>query len=772
MKSWSLLIAGALTPFLFVSVMQPPLVLTLMLLVMLLALLVPPARVYCLFPVFFLSTSLAIHERLEQRLPLSKNRMLLTVEGTVSSLPVSDSFRTRFMFEPDGVHARLPAKILVSWFAKRAGSHSAGQAVPEIHAGERWRLQLELRSPRSRVNFHGADTERWYFTDGIGALGYVKPGQNRRLGGPAWNNLNHLRERLLEEIEQTAGHKPSFRILAALAIADRRGLFDSDRKILSATGTGHLLAISGLHIGLAAAMGFYLGRLCLLFFGVGLVQRMAVVTPWATAWLAAIVYAALAGFGVSTQRALIMLSVATLMMLNKRHVHPLLAWMIAMAVVLIMDPFAPMRAGFWFSFVAVLVLLGMFLPRHGPMAAWKRVLLAQFGISLVMAPLGMYWFQQASVPGLLANLVAIPVVSLLIVPMILAGLVFLFMPLPLAGWALNAAGHVSEWLFRYLRWLAHFQPPQLDSTGGPVLFTAVLAMVGAAVVLLPRGAPGRAAGVLLMLPLLWPANPRPVGGDTRIDFLDVGQGLAVLITTGDYQMLYDTGPGNGLDGEAAWDLVDTTLLPAISASGRQPDLVVASHADLDHSGGLTRLQDIYPGSRFLASLPEQRPGIQVCETPEAWRSDDLRFRVLHPSPGLPYLGNDSSCVISVLGARFRLLLSGDVSGVVEQRLVDLGIGPHDILTVPHHGSSSSSSRIFLDAVRPALALIAAGIDNRFDFPRKDVLARYEAINSRTVNTALCGGIRVTVTDRGGWRMESARKRRNSLWRWPADGTCP
>lgn len=776
MKPWGLLIAGAVTPFLFASVMQAQLALALMLLTALLALLVPVVRVYCLFPAFFLLTSLAINERLEQRLPLSKNRLLLTVEGTVSSLPVSDAYSTGFIFEPDKTFALIPPRIRVNWFTPRSGERSGqvmpANVLPEIHAGERWRLKLELRSPRSRVNFHGTDAERWYFTDGIGALGYVQQGENVRLSAPAWFNLQHIREVLLDKLEQTAGHTSSFRILAALAIADRRGLLSSDRKILSATGTGHLLAISGLHIGLAAAMGFYLGRMCLLLFGIGLGQRIAVVAPWSTAWLAALAYTALAGFGVSTQRALIMLTVATLVMLNKRHIHPLLAWMIAMAVVLIFDPFAPMRAGFWFSFVAVLVLLIMFLPRHGNLVFWKRMLLAQFAISLIMAPLGMYWFQQTSVPGLLANLLAIPAVSLVIVPLILISLVFLYLPLPLATWALTAAAHASQWLFHYLEWLAQFQPSQFESTAGPALFSALLAMAGAAIVLLPRGMPGRVSGVLLMLPLLWPQNPRPDTGDSRIDFLDVGQGLAVLLTTEDYQLLYDTGPGNGLQGEDGWDLVGSTIRPVIKASGRQPDLIVVSHADLDHAGGLKNLQGIYTRTRFLASLPERLPGIEPCKSPLSWKANRLEFRVLHPSPGLPYLGNDSSCVISVLGSHFRLLLSGDITHVVEQRLVTLGLGQHEILTVPHHGSSSSSSRFLLEVVRPSWALISSGIDNRFDFPREDVLARYADINSRTVNTALCGAIRITIMAQGGLQLESARNRRKTLWRWPAANACP
>jgi len=519
-------------------------------------------------------------------------------------------------------------------------------------------------------------------------------------------------------------------------------------------------------------MGFYLGRLGLLLLSTGLKQRFAVVLPWLAAWLAALAYSALSGFGVSTQRALIMLTVATVVMLSRRNVHPLLAWLIAMALVLMADPFAPLRAGFWFSFVAVAVLMMLFVPRYGHMPAWRKMLYAQLGISLVMAPLGMYWFQQASLPGLLANLVAIPMVSMLIVPLILIALLVLWLPGPLAGWLLTVAGYAAHWLFLLLDYLSGFQPLVFGSTRVPGLAATMLAMLGAAVIMLPRGVPGRYAGLLLMLPMIFSAGHSLGRTGTQIDFLDVGQGLAVLLSERDYLMVYDTGPGNGVTGEAGWDMVGGTIQPMIKATGKPPDLIVVSHADLDHAGGLARLQASYPDAQFLASLPEKRAGISSCKTPGSWMTENLEFRVLHPSTGLPYLGNDSSCVISVNGPGLSLLLSGDISRVVEQRLVSNGLQQHALLSVPHHGSSTSSSQVLIDAVKPSLVLVSAGADNRFGFPRADVLRRYSQAGIQTLNTAQCGGIRINTDAYGVFRVESARVSRKSIWRWPAIPGCP
>ncbi len=720
----------------------------------------------------FLMTNLWVNHRISQRLPLEESKSSHMMTGVIGSLPESGRNGIRFLFLADENTGDMPSKIYVNWYNSRDGAGGWAPDVPQLRAGERWQLQLLLRAPRGRANFHGMDAERWYFTQGIDALAYVEDGENSRLAGPAWFNLQHWRELVLNRLTGEAEGVPALRILTALAIADRRGLYARDREVLSATGTGHLLAISGLHIGLAAVLGFYVGRLGLLVLFTGLKLRLGVVLPWFTAWLAAFLYSALSGFGVSTQRALIMLTVATVVMLCRRNVHPIQAWLIAMSLVLVADPFAPLRAGFWFSFIAVGVLMMLFVPRHGAIPVWRRLLFAQLGISLVMAPLGMYWFQQTSLPGLLANLVAIPVVSLLIVPLILFALTMLWLPGPLASWALTAAGYAANWLLLVLDFLSGLQPTGFSSTRVIGLAATVLAMLGAVVILLPRGTPGRFAGILLLLPLFLPAGDAPGEKKTQVDFLDVGQGLSVLLTTQNYQLLYDTGPGNGLDGNDGLDMVRGTIQPMIGATGRQPDLIIASHADLDHAGGMARLQSVYPEANYLASLPEIRTGIRPCSAPGTWIGDSLEFRVLHPSTSLPYIGNDSSCVISVNGLGLSLLLSGDISHVVERRLVHEGLARHTILSVPHHGSSTSSSQVLIDTVRPKWALISAANGNRFGFPRPDVLERYAKAHIPTLDTGRCGGIRITTDSTGGLSIESARASHKAIWRWPAIGDCP
>ena len=773
MKIWVLLIMGAVSPFLFSSTLPSGFAFVFLLVTILFGfILAPGLRAFCLLPLFFLLSTLTINHRISDRLPFTATKTSREVVGVIGSLPVSNDNGVRFLFFPVEQETNLPSRIYVNWYRPRHRIGGIKPELPTLRAGERWRLQLGVRAPRGRVNFHGVDTERWYFSQGIGAIAYVQEGDNVRVSEPVWLNLQHWRELVHDKLTETAHGVPAFRILLALAIADRRGLTTRDREVLSATGTGHLLAISGLHIGLAAVLGFYLGKLGLFVFPMHLKQRLAMNLPWLMAWVSALLYAALSGFGVSTQRGLIMLTVATIVMLGRRMVHPFQAWLIAMSLVLIADPFAPLRAGFWFSFIAVAVLMMVFIPRFGSMPTWRRVLLAQFSISLVMAPLGMYWFQQASLPGLLANLVAIPVVSFLIVPLVLLSLALLWLPGPLANVLLLLAAYCADWLVLFLEFMSGLQPQVFSATRAPPLIACFLAMLGAAILLLPRGLAGRYIGALLMIPVLIPFSDSSARSGSQLDFLDVGQGLSVLLSLPDYHMLYDTGPGNGLGGEAGLDMVSGTIQPMIRATGSKPDLIVASHADLDHAGGLASLRSLYPEATYLASLPVPRDGIMACQTPTQWVTGATSFKVLHPSAGLPYLGNDSSCVISVNGPDLSLLLSGDISHVVEKRLVNDGLEKHSILTAPHHGSSTSSSQLLIDSVSPQWVLVSSAAGNRFNFPRIDVLERYTAAHIPTLNTALCGGIRITTDGRGRFSILSARVSRKAIWRWPANPDCP
>jgi competence protein ComEC len=423
--------------------------------------------------------------------------------------------------------------------------------------------------------------------------------------------------------------------------------------------------------------------------------------------------------------------------------------------------------------------------------------MAQGAVMLALLPVSATWFQAFSLVAFVANLVAIPLVSLVVVPLVLAGVavfaldsgvsaVLGLLPVSSSGLALVGAGAVNGvlggltalcWsgagaaamlLLAFLEWLAELQGG-LTVLRAPGLVQAVLALAGAFLLLLPRGLPGRWSGAFLLLPLFLPIGRAPPPGTIELEVLDAGQGTAVLLRTSDHILLYDSGPGDG--GEA--NLVDSVIAPALSRAGvRAPDRIVISHGDLDHAGGLGTLVRLYPGAEYHANLRRPAADIPSCHAGLTWRWDEVDFTVLHPSPSLPYLGNDSSCVVSVEGRGSRVLLAGDISGTVEQRLLAADSRPYAVVLVPHHGSMTSSSTQFVVSVRARAAVATAGLGNRFGFPKAEIRRRYEAAGARFWSTGECGALRLTLHADGRLEARSAKSERAAAWRWPAGTGCP
>ena len=704
--------------------------------------------------------TLNLHLHLADRLDSSLSGSRQIIEGRIGSLPeVHDDF-TRFRFQPvpgQGA-ALLPRSLLTYWY----------RDPPALLPGETWRLELLLKPPWGWVNFHGPDREMWLFAEGIGGLATVRSGERLRPNRHYFSDWNALRQTIRSRLNQSVSNESNRAVVAALAIADRSGLSARQRDTLQHTGTAHLLAISGLHIGLAALCGLWFARLLSLAVPLRWSAGLAYPVTLLASFVLAALYAALAGFGTSTVRALLMLAVAILAMLLRRAIHPGQAILTALALILLFDPLAILSAGFWLSFAAVGVLLLLFSKGHSRDRAWWRQLLrAQAGIMVVMLPLTAWWFQSASISGLIANLLAIPWVSVVVVPSILLGLILLPCSDVLSALAFSAAGGAAGWLLQVLDVLASLPVSSL-ALPRPSVWSLVLATLGALMLLLPRGMRHRWLGVLLLLPL-FAADQAPAEQQIRIDVLDVGQGTAVLVNSSKHLLLYDSGPGDGKN----FDVVDSVIGPAVLRSGHtSPDRILISHNDLDHSGGLNGLRRRYPAAAVYASLPEAVAGIEPCDDTLHWQWDDMAFQVLHPSAYLPYIGNDSSCVLSIKLDRVTIWLPGDISQVIEQRLLSRHAEKLDVLLAPHHGSNTGSSSEFLHVMQPAVAVAAAGLGNRFGFPHPAVQQRYRAAGIPLWSTDSCGALRLFVSAEGDIRGYSARRLRPAPWRWPAGESCP
>jgi competence protein ComEC len=279
--------------------------------------------------------------------------------------------------------------------------------------------------------------------------------------------------------------------------------------------------------------------------------------------------------------------------------------------------------------------------------------------------------------------------------------------------------------------------------------------------LAPRGVPGRLFGAFLLLPLLWPARLALSSGDYRVDVLDVGQGLSVLVRTQHYAMLFDTAARS----RGGFDLGDAVVVPALRAMAvARLDRIIVSHGDMDHAGGLKSVQAAYPEAELLAGEPLRTTG-RHCAERNRWEWDAVQFRLLHPGDHFPELGNESSCVLLIEGRGGRTLLPGDIGQIIEQRLLrDVPDAlSAELLVMPHHGSRNSSAEDFVAAVRPRWAVASAGAGNRFGHPHAEVEARYQEVGTETLRTAVSGRL-VFQFDTAGARLESSDRRDDRrLW---------
>jgi competence protein ComEC len=680
------------------------------------------------------------------------------VSGTVVELPAHEARRTRFLLRVDddaAVPAPLRGRLLqLSWYDEYKAVEPSRRFA--LRAGSRWRFELRLRAPRGLRNPGVFDGEKTALARRVAATGYVRDPQGARMLAQA-RGVDAWREAMSARIAH-AVPLASSRYVRALALGDVRGLDDLDWEALRADGLTHLVAISGFHVGMVAAL------FALLASGLwralpGLARRLP--RPQAAAFaalLGACGYAAVAGFGLPTVRTVLMIAVVVAARSLRRPVRVADALALAAIAMLAVDPLAALTAGFWLSFAGV-AWLAWCLPDAG-----KRIvgdfLSAQGVATLGLLPLTVVLFGQASLAGPLANLVAIPWWSLVVVPLSLLGTALDALHAGAGGWAWRAAAWCFDLAWPLLRWLAE-SPFALWWLPESRWFALPLALLGAFWCLLPRGMPGRWPALLLWLPLLWPSRDLPAKGDAELVVLDVGQGLSVLVRTAGHALLYDMGPAQP-DGFDAGERID---VPALHALGvRRLDAAVVSHGDNDHAGGFAAVQRAFPMPVAFSPEGSPVPGTTPCRAGMQWRWDGVRFRFLHPPVYFPYLDNESSCVLRIEAAHGAALLTGDIGQVVERDLVrrDVAALRADVVLVAHHGSDESSDPAFIEATGAKLALVSAGHGNRFGHPRPEVVERWERAGARVVDTLDAGALRVRL-QAGGAALEARRRSQPRPW---------
>ncbi len=732
---------------------------------LLLAWLRTPARPMALFACGFLWALLRTQYLLVSVLPESLEGQVLVVDGRVAGLPSSDARRLRFDFQisaarRDGRPLGFRGRVRLSWY----------EGAPMVLPGERWQLAVRLKRPRGRVNPGGMDYERWLFQRGFTATGYVLSAAGNRLSGAdGATGLNGLRYRLSSAIGSYLAGQPAAAIVTALAVGDRSAMTRAQWQTLRATGTSHLMAISGLHVGLAAGLAWFLVIRLWSAAGIPLLWLAAPRAAAVAALLAGLVYAGLAGFALPTQRALVMLAVIMAAAILRRRVAPGTSLCLALGAVLLLDPLAVLSAGFWLSFGAVAVILFGISGRirGARRARWQRLWWrwgrVQWLVAVGLLPASIGLFLEYPLIAPLANLVAVPWAGLVLVPLVLAASALL-LPFPaIGGVLLDGSRWAADVLWQFLESLAGLELILRPSGAPPVLVLAA-ACVGAVLLIAPRGFPGRALGVIWLLPLLLLPVPRPQQGDYWLTLLDVGQGLAAVVRTRSHVLVYDAGPSyaNGFD--AGRDV----LAPYLRNQGLgRVDMLIISHRHDDHAGGTQALLAAVPTAQVMTNVATPGAQARPCLAGTRWQWDGVEFSILNPQSGDDAGGNDGSCVLAVTGAGGRSLLAGDVEEHAEAAMLSrLRQGLRaEVLVVPHHGGRGSSSEAFLDAVRPRIALLAVGYRNRYRFPHQEVVRRFTERGVELFDTARHGAISIAFDGQRGVRKPRLERIASArIWR--------
>lgn len=697
-------------------------------------------------------------------------RAPLVVEGRIASIPTDSGLARRFLLDVeqtwhDGEPVPFTGLVRLAWY----------DDAPPLRAGERWRLPVRLKPRHGLANPGTFDFERWLFEQGVKATGNLRRSEfpAERLDAGTRFGLDRLRQGLAEHLARVLGDVPAMPLIQALVVGERSGFEQDDWDVMTRTGTNHLVAISGLHVGLIAGGVFFLIRW---LWSRSARLTLALAAPRAAAIggvIAALGYAGLAGFAVSTQRALIMVAVVFAALFWLRTLRPAYALTLALAGVLLVDPRSVLSSGFWLSFGAVAVLLfnlGYRLPSRDLWTRWGR---AQWAVSIGLLPLLFLLFGRASLIAPLVNLVAVPLFSLILLPLVLVSSLLSLLPSPggVAHWPLQWTAQLLGWCLDGLAWIAALPWAATVLPERP-LWVWSAAIGGALMMLAPRGLPGRWLGGVLLLPMVVLPTPQPAPGDAWLTLLDVGLGLAAVVRTADGTLLYDTGPGF----PSGFNTGSTVVAPFLAAQGVQRiERLVISHADRDHAGGLAGVAERIPIDRIHSGEPEglDVPDVEPCRAGDQWDWSGVSFRFLYPADaGLE--GNNASCVLRIETGGRSILLTGDIESRVERRIArELGGAlASDVLVAGHHGSATSTHPEFLDAVDPELVLFAAGYANQFGFPVAAVRERVAARGIPALDTGLVGAIELQLRADGTlagpwvWRERTRRFWTHRPEDWP------
>lgn len=675
-----------------------------------------------------------VHQHLDWMLPKKYENKPVLVSGYVVSIPQLTRWNSDFYFMLDRL-AENKAHALI---------HLSMQATSKrMIVGDKWLFLVRLKQIHGLRNPGGFDYEAWSAQRGLRATGYVVQNQKNHLLSHHWyyQPIDHFRQKIQLKLKPILPVDPRANWLLALIIGERHGVPVQDWQILRKTGTNHLMAVAGLHIGMLAACAHFLVHLVWRRSSTLLLFVPVQIASMASAVLVGITYSFLAGFSVPTQRACVMLCVVAMILLLRRKILAWHVWGLALWFVLLFNPLSVLTESFWLSFVTIaLIIYGM----RGRLAAsgwwwkWGRV---QWVIGVGLIPLTLLLFQQASILGFIANCIAIPWLGCLVLPFCLLSLAFLW-PLPMiAKWCLLLANFFLAILWTLLGFISEL-PAAVWSQSIVNDTQAICGMIGVTLMLMPNGFPGRWLSILwLLFVFVYPAS-RPQKGEFWLTLLDVGQGLSAVVQTHSHVLIFDTGARFG----DRMNMGESVVLPFLAHYQWQKiDMLIISHGDNDHIGGADIILHTLPVKLILTSVPNKLLPMHshLCLSGMQWDWDDVNFKIIYPYYGKLSRGNDSSCVLKISNNHSSILLTGDIEKLAEQDILSTtksDLLHTTVLIAPHHGSKTSGLTEFVNTVRPTWVLYPVGYENRYHFPHFSVTQAYKNLGAKQLATSVSGAI--------------------------------
>jgi len=684
--------------------------------------------------------------RMCDRLPEQLAGQDIQVQGYIADLPEHESNHVRFNFNVVESAKQVPNKLRLTWY------------YPDqtIKAGQDWSFTVRLKRPHGTNNPGGFDYERWLFLEGIGATGYVRTKPEPKLldSGSTKTSLLVWRQHIADQLEQILASSGSLPLIKALTIGDGNSLSPLQWDIFRRTGTTHLMVISGSHIGLVAGLVYLLTIRLWAWSGIlaWSPQKVAAILALVTA----IFYAGLTGFSVPAQRSALMITIAMIAIIQQRNTRPYPILAVALFAVLLVDPLVVLSAGFWLSFIAVSLIIYSIAGRLGKPGFFRGGIKINWVTSVGLAPLLLFFFQQVSLIAPLANLIAVPIISLLIVPLALLATIIMFITPIVAAKLFFVVDMALQGLWWILVQLAALPLSTFNHTQ-PSWWALGFAVPGLLLLFAPKGIPFRWLGLIMLFPLAFTESSKIAPGVFKMTLLDVGQGLAAVVQTANHVLVYDT----GAKFSATSDMGQSVIVPFLRSQGIDKiDTLIVSHGDNDHIGGSTSLMASTHTEKLLTSVPQQLSTYSPiqCKSGQSWSWDNIKFSILSPKIANLLSDNDNSCVLQIQAQEGTALLTGDIEAAAESWLVETYKDKlkADVLVAPHHGSQTSSTSAFLKAVKPRVILIPAGYRNQFGHPHEEVLQRYRDMNIKWFNSADDGAIQITLTDHvnvSSWRTD-------------------